>query len=73
MRVRKEYYLLTSSQVTLEFSNIEISASLVSQVRGQKENSREGRQEVSVLKLYKQICMEKETATHSSILARRIP
>ena len=51
MRVRKEYYLLTSSQVTLEFSNIEISASLVSQVRGQKENSREGRQEVYVLQI----------------------
>ena len=46
---KKGTLLLTSSQVTLEFSNIEISAFLISQVRGQKENSREGRQDVSVL------------------------
>ena len=46
---KKGTLLPTSSQVTLEFSNIEISACLISQVRGQKENSREGRQDVSVL------------------------
>ena len=46
---KKGTLLPTSSQVTLEFSNIEISAFLISQVRGQKENSREGRQDVSVL------------------------
>ena len=46
---KKGTLLLTSSQVTLEFSNIEISAFLISQVRGQKENSREGRQDISVL------------------------
>lgn len=45
---KKGTLLLTSSQATLEFSNIEISAFLIPQVRGQKENSREGRQDVSV-------------------------